>query len=136
MLDKPSILRIGAQLNNIDLVDRALALPQPVPIVDPGPRGQFHAQANHHDVAVFVGAGVQFSLEFFQVKRGQRMSEGDDFHQLLAQRTFEVAVRAGSFNADMLARQIDRFVMLDLQVVVVYVPDGEAECAGLGRGEP
>lgn len=54
------------------------------------------------------------------------MAERYDFHEPLAERAVEEGVRARALDPDVLARQLDGFVVLDLEIVVVDAPDAEA----------
>ena len=60
------------------------------------------------------------------------MVEGDDLHQALAKRAVEIDVGLGAGDADVFAGQVDGFVVLDLQVVVVDTVDCEAQLRGRG----
>lgn len=63
MLEELAVARIGAQFNDLDAVDGPVALAQAVPVFDPGIGGQFLAQADHGDVAFFLGPGLQLAPE-------------------------------------------------------------------------
>lgn len=58
------------------------------------------------------------------------MRKGYDFDQAVSQGAVEVGVRTGAGDADVLTGEVDRLVVLDLQVVIVDPVDGEGE---LGR---
>lgn len=61
------------------------------------------------------------------------MVEGDDLHQPVAEPAVEERIGATAHNADMLAGQLHRLVVLDLQIVIVDPPAGEAELGRFGR---
>ena len=62
------------------------------------------------------------------------MVEGDDLDQPPAQGTVEESVRLDALDADEFHGQVDRFVVLDVQVVVVDAVDAEGE-RHRGRGD-
>lgn len=53
------------------------------------------------------------------------MTERDDLGQFLAERPVEEGIGFGAGDADVFAGEVDRLVVLDLQVVVVDAPHGE-----------
>jgi len=59
--------------------------------------------------------------------------EGDDFGELFAAGAVEVGVDLGAGDAEVFAGEGDRFVVLDLEVVVVDAVDGEGEGGGRRR---
>ena len=71
-------------------------------------------------------------MDFFQVKQGEGMVEGDDLDQVLAKRAIEEDVGLGAGDANVLTGQVEGFVVLDLQVVIVDTIDGEIELRWLG----
>ena len=59
------------------------------------------------------------------------MAEGNNLYQFFAHSPIKEGVDLGAGDADMLAGQVDRLVVLDGEVVVVDPVDGKGE---LGRG--
>src|SRR5690606_20480365 len=127
VLDETAVLGVVAQLDDLDVVRVGLLLAQAVPFGQPGVAGQLLAQADHGDRAVLVGPGVQLGLDRLQVHRRERMAEGNDLDQTLAQQAVEVGIAAQPLHAQVLAGQVHRLVVLDSQVVVVDAPVGEAK---------
>lgn len=131
--EEADVLWVGAEFNGFDFVDGVFAFAEPVPVVDPGFRGQFTAEANEHDRAVLVRTGFEFPFEFFQIERRQRMAERDDLHQRAAARAVEERVGARPLDADVFAGEVDCFVVLNLQVVVIDSKSEEPELRRLRR---
>src|SRR5690606_28088258 len=72
-------------------------------------------------------------LHLLQVQRREGPVERHDPHELLTEHAVEEAVRARPLDPDVLARQFDRLVVLDLEIVVVHPPDREGELRGARR---
>ncbi|HLO30623.1 MAG TPA: hypothetical protein VK249_15875 [Anaerolineales bacterium] len=100
--EEAAIFRIRPQFYHFDLI-RNVALPAEfVPPLQPGIDGVFLAQANHHDIAFFLGADVEFPLHFLQIQRRDRMVERHDLDQLLPQRAIEEGLGFRAGHAEML----------------------------------
>jgi len=74
---------------------------------------------------------VQLALQLLEIDGRERVVERDDLDQRPAERPVEERVRTGADDADVLAGEVDRLVVLDGEVVVVDAPQSEAE---LSRG--
>ena len=114
----------------MQLVDRAVA----VVGIHPSACVQLPAQAHHHHIALFAGAGFQLVAHGLQVQRGQGVVKGHDLHQPPALRTVKECIGARARHAQVLAGQLHRLVVLDVQVVVVDAVGGKAKLAGALRG--
>ena len=100
-------------------------------ILDPRVYGRLFAQADEYDVALLIWTGLEFVLEQLQVQQGERVVEGHDLDQALAQGAIKVDVGLGALDANMLDSQADRLVMLHLEVIVIDAVHAERES---GRG--
>ena len=116
-----AVFLISAQLDHVDLVDRAAL----VVLRQPGVDGQLLAQADHGDVPLLARTGLELILDQLQVQRGKGMVEGHDLDQVLAPRAVEERIGLGLLDAHQLHRQVDCLVVLHLQVVVVDLVDGK-----------
>lgn len=89
MPDKFAISFIGPEFDNINFVDRILTFPEPVPLFNPAFGSQLHTKADNSNISLLIGSGFEFPFNFFQIKRIQWVSKGNNFYKLFSQNTLE-----------------------------------------------
>ena len=100
---------------------------QPVPILDPGIGSQFLAEAHEDHATIFLWPRFQLSFHFFQIQRGERMSEGDDLRELPVHQAVKEAIGVRALDPDVLAGKIDRLVVLNGEIIVIHAVHCEGQ---------
>ena len=136
MREEAPVPGIPAQLDHLDLVGHVALFAKSVPFGQPAVDRHLFPQPDHDHVPGFVGTVAQLSLDFFQVQRRDGMAEGHDLGELLAQRAIEETIGLDAGHPHLLDREVEGFVVLDLQIVIVDPVDRESELGGLGGSSP
>lgn len=70
--------------------------------------GKLYAQADDGDAAVLLGTCAELLFDLLQIERRERVGEGDDLDQVLAEGAVKIGVASERLHAEVLGGRLER----------------------------